>query len=146
MKKLLLTLFCATAAWMASATSHPMKFDQLPKQAQEFVNTYFANEPIQSVEMNSDHAHNLYLVHFTNGNQIAFDGKTGECVQLNMKQGVIPQSMLPNPLASYINEHYPSQQVVMMSRTSDGYKAGLSNGVCLKFDKDGKFLKKENWK
>ncbi len=133
-------------AFAAYAEEQPVAFDKMPAEAQEFVQKYFAGEPIRAVHLDRDSKWNTYTVYFENGNQIAFDGGNCECSAMEMKHGSIPTAVLPAQLQSYLSQHYPSQGVVKLQRTDGGYMAGLSNGVCVDFDKQGNFVKSSRMK
>lgn len=116
-------------------------FDKLPQNAQEFVQRFFAGETIREVELNRENSWDKYTVWFDNGNHICFEGGTGNCTEIIMKQGSIPTGVLPETAAAYLKKHYPDQEILAMKQTKEGFRTGLSNGVWIDFDKEGDFIK-----
>ena len=82
-----------------------------------------------------------YTVYFNSGNQVSFEGGSGDWSQIIMKEGSVPMSVIPAKIKTYTGNNYPGQRVVMLETTADGYKAVLANKTALDFDKDGNFVK-----
>lgn len=141
MKKFLTLIACVATAFAVSAAPQAVDFDKLPKNSQEFVQKNFPNEKIKSVEMDRQSSWDKYTVYFNSGNQVSFEGGSGDCSQIIMKNGSIPMSLIPNKVRSYTSGKYPGQSVVMMETTSDGYRLRLADNTYLDFDKDGTFVK-----
>lgn len=141
MKKFLLTLVCAAAAWCAGAAPQEVEFGKLPQKSQEFVQRYFSNDKVKRVEMDRDSSWDKYTVYFTSGNQVSFEGGTGDCTQIVMKEGYVPAAVLPSGVKSYIGRKYPNGKIKGYETTADGYKICLSDNTCVHFDKNGDFLK-----
>ena len=141
MKKFLTLIACVATAFAVSAAPQAVDFDKLPKNSQEFVQKNFPNEKIKSVEMDRQSSWDKYTVYFNSGNQVSFEGGSGDCSQIIMKNGSIPATALPSKVRNYVAGKYPSQNITMWETTSDGYKIGLSDRTMIDFDKDGNFVK-----
>ncbi len=141
MKKVLSLIVCIMAALTLSAAPQRVGFDKLPKNSQEFVQKYMAGETIKYVEMDREASWDKYTVYFDSGNQVSFEGGSGDCSQIIMKKGYIPVSILPKSIATYITTHNRNANIVKMETTTDGYHLGLSDGTDLSFDKNGDFIK-----
>ena len=141
MKKFLTLIACVATAFAVSAAPQAVDFDKLPKNSQEFVQKNFPNENIKSVEMDRQSSWDKYTVYFNSGNQVSFEGGSGDCSQIIMKNGSIPATALPSKVRNYVAGKYPSQNITMWETTSDGYKIGLSDRTMIDFDKDGNFVK-----
>ncbi len=141
MKKFLLSFVCAAFALGASAAPQEIGFDKLPNNSQEFIQRYFAGEKIKRVEMDREASWDKYTVYFNSGNQVSFEGGSGDCSQIIMKSGSVPSSIVPAKIRSYTNGKYAGKRIVRMETTADGYKVGLSDKTWLYFDKDGDFTK-----
>ena len=139
MKKFLLFFVCASAAIAVSAAPQEVDFDKLPKNSQEFVQKNFANEKVKSVVMDREASWDKYTVYFNSGNQVSFEGGSGDCSQIIMKNGTVPASAIPAKIRSYVSSNYSGRQITSYETTADGYKIGLSNRTVLNFDKDGDF-------
>ena len=141
MKKFLTLIACVATAFAVSAAPQAVDFDKLPKNSQEFVQKNFPNEKIKSVEMDRQSSWDKYTVYFNSGNQVSFEGGSGDCSQIIMKNGSIPATALPSKVRNYVAGKYPAQNITMWETTSDGYKIGLSDRTMIDFDKDGNFVK-----
>ncbi len=144
MKRFLLLGLALTAALALSAQPQQVSLDQLPKNSQAFIEKYLAGEKIDVIHHNHDASQERYTVHFANGNEVTFDGPSGECMQLQMRQGSIPLTMLPGAMSNYLEEHYAGEPVKMVERTTDGYRIQLADGKYLHFDKQGALCQKED--
>lgn len=141
MKKFLTLFVCAATAISVSAAPKSVDFDKLPAASQEFIQKNFPREKVKTVEMDREASWDKYTVYFNSGNQVSFEGGSGDCSQIIMKNGSIPMSLIPNKVRSYTSGKYPGQSVVMMETTSDGYRLRLADNTYLDFDKDGTFVK-----
>lgn len=141
MKKLLLTFVCAAAALGVCAAPEKIGFDKLPKSSQEFIQKNFPREVVKDTEMDREASWDKYTVYFNSGNQVSFEGGSGDCSQIIMKNGSVPMSVIPAKIKTYAGNNYAGQRIVMMETTADGYKVALADKTVLDFDKDGNFTK-----
>ncbi len=141
MKKFVLFFVCAATAMAVSAAPQKVGFDKLPSSSQEFIQKNFPREKVKSVEMDREASWDKYTVYFNSGNQISFEGGSGDCSEIIMKNGSIPASAVPSRLRSYVASQYPNMRIMMYQTTSDGYRLGLSDKTFLDFDKNGNFVK-----
>ena len=140
MKKIILVLACAFGALALNAQTEKVVFGKMPKSAQEFVQTYFAKENVQDVELNRDDKSEKYTVPFANGNQVVFDN-SGDWTEINMKVGPVPANVVPANIKAHVSNNYSKYQIVQMMQNDKGYQVKLSNGTDLYYDKDGNILK-----
>lgn len=141
MKKFLLLIAASVMAFAVSAAPQKVDFDKLPKNSQEFIQKNFPGEKIKSVEMDREASWDKYTVYFNSGNQVSFEGGSGDCSQIIMKNGSVPMSVIPAKIKTYAGNNYPGQRIVMMETTADGYKVMLADKTTVDFDKDGDFVK-----
>ncbi len=138
MKKILLLALTALTL-TAVAMPHKVAFSKLPKRSQEFVERYFPAAKVISVELDRrSPSAEKYTVYFSDGNEVAFDGGSGDCSQIVMKSGSVPVDMLPAPMGEYLRANFPNEGVTMIERLNDGYRLQLANGTSLDFNKDGR--------
>ncbi len=130
----------ATAAFCATAAPQNIDFTKLPNNSQEFIRRYFPSEKVKSVEMDREATWNKYTVYFNSGSQVSFEGGSGDCSEIIMKNGSVPSSAMPANVRTYVNKRYPGKSVTGMKTTADGYKVYLSDKTVLNFDKDGDFV------
>lgn len=141
MKKFLLLLVCAATAFSVSAAPQKVDFGKLPQNSQEFIQKNFPREKVKDVEMDRQASWDKYTVYFNSGNQISFEGGSGDWSEIIMKNGVIPASVVPVKIKTYAGSKYPSYPIKMLATTADGYKVQLTDGTFLDFDKNGNFVK-----
>lgn len=141
MKKILLFLVCAATAFAVNAAPQKVDFGKLPKNSQEFVQKNFPREKVKSVEMDREASWDKYTVYFNSGNQVSFEGGSGDWSEILMKDGSVPATVIPAKIRTYAGNTYRGMHMVMLKTTADGYEAKLSGGTLLYFDKDGNFTK-----
>ena len=151
MKKILLLVAAAVFAFAVSAAPQKVDFGKLPKNSQEFIQKNFPGEKVKAVEkkpevvkdteMDREASWDKYTVYFNSGNQVSFEGGSGDCSQIIMKNGSVPMSVIPAKIKTYAGNNYAGQRIVMMETTADGYKVALADKTVLDFDKDGNFTK-----
>lgn len=141
MKKFLTLFVCAATAISVSAAPQSVDFDKLPDVSQEFVQKNFPHEKVKRVEMDREASWDKYTVYFDSGNQVSFEGGSGDCSEIIMKSGTVPASAVPPRLRSYVASQYPRSQIVLYQTTADGYRLGLSDKTFIEFDKNGNYVK-----
>lgn len=141
MKRFLLFLVCAAAAFSVNAAPQKVDFDKLPKNSQEFIQKNFPREKVKSVEMDREASWDKYTVYFNNGDQISFEGGSGDWSEIIMKNGYVPASVIPTKINSFAGSKYPRNNIVMIKTTADGFQTKLADGTFLYFDKNGDYVK-----
>lgn len=137
MKKTIICLL-ALVAISLSACSHenkPIVWEQLPQNAQTFINTYFKNLTVSNILKDKSE----YEVYFTNGTQVEFD-RHGEWTDVDCKTNPIPHGIVPI-IETYVLNHFPQNYIVEVSRDNRGYDVELNNGLDLIFSKDFEFIR-----
>lgn len=139
MKKFL--LFLAGTAMVVAVNAAPQKvdFDKLPKNSQEFIQKNFPKETVKLVEMDREASWDKYTVFFDSGTQVSFEGGSGDCSQIVMKNGTVPAMLVPAKIKAYVADNYPDRRIVMMKTTADGINVGLSDKTLLDFNEEGDF-------
>jgi len=138
MKKSIIALAFAAACLSACASDIIISVSQLPKAAQTFVKTHFAEFPVSIAEKDLD----SYDVKLTNGWEIEFN-KKGEWKEVDCKESAVPASVLalvPATIRQYVTRNYPGTSIVSISKGRD-YDVELSNDVDLEFSLKGDFIK-----
>lgn len=135
MKKLILLLVClfTIQSVVRADDDKPVKIDQLPQAAQQFIKTHFADSKVAMAKMESDWFDKNYDVIFTNGNKVEFD-KRGNWKEVNCKYSSVPVDVIPSAIQKYVAENYPDAQVIKIERDKKDYEIKLSNKWELKFD------------
>lgn len=135
MKKLLLLFVCLfTIQIMVKASDDkPVKVEQLPQSAQQFIKSYFNNSKVAIAKVETDWFDKSYDVIFTDGNKLEFD-KLGNWKEINCKYSAVPTTVIPAQILKYISENYPEAKVLKIERDKKDYEVKLSNRWELKFD------------
>lgn len=82
-----------------------------------------------------------YEVILTDGTEISFD-RDGNWESVEVKASAsVPEAFVPATIAKYVKETQKKQHIVGIDRDKHGYEVELSNGVEMKFDPQGRFLK-----
>ena len=82
MKKILLLIASAAIALAVNAAPQKVDFGKLPKNSQEFIQKNFPGEKVKAVEMDREASWDKYTVYFNSGNQVSFEGGSGDCSQI----------------------------------------------------------------
>lgn len=101
MKKILLLVAAAVFAFAVNAAPQKVDFGKLPKNSQEFIQKNFPGEKVKAVEMDREASWDKYTVYFNSGNQVSFEGGSGDCSQIIMKNGSVPMSVVPAKIKTY---------------------------------------------
>lgn len=138
MKKIMILL----AMVLSIATANALDFndkvinkEQLPAQAQSFLNENFAEIGISYAKQETDFLERSYEVVLTDGTKLEFTGK-GEWKDVDCRYGEVPSAIVPAPIKKYISEKYAGSKVLKIERDRRGYEVKLSNKLELTFNKD----------
>lgn len=138
MKKVVLFLVSMFALnlCVTAANDKPIQITELPKQAQTFIRTHFANHSVALAKMETDFLSKSYDVIFTNGDKLEFD-KKGKWTTVDCEHSQVPEAVLPVAIKTYLNQHYTNAKVRKIELTDrKGYEVELSNGVEVEFNKN----------
>lgn len=83
-----------------------------------------------------------YDVVLKDGTEIEFD-KDGNWTSVEAKGGV-PNSMVLPSILHYVKSNYGKSKIVQIDVNRNDYEVELSNGIELKFDRSGRFLRVDN--
>lgn len=138
MKKILLLLVgvFGLSIYAMAANDKPIQVTEMPKQAQQFINTHFKGQSVAMAKMETDFLSKSYDVIFTNGDKLEFD-KKGHWTTVDCGHSQVPAAVLPAAIRTYLNQHYAQSKVKKIELTDrKGYEVELSNGVELEFNKN----------
>lgn len=137
MKKILfLFVMCVSMMQMACADNEKaIGLTDLPQQAQNFLKQHFADAKVGAYQKERDGLTVTYKVMFLNGDQVEFNRK-GEWIDVDCKALLMPESIVPQQIKTFVESSYPGTKVVHIERGDrQSYEVKLSNGMDLKFDK-----------
>lgn len=119
----------------------PIRIDQLPKAAQEFIQKNFQGMKVALAKVEKELFTKSYEVIFTNGNKVEFNG-SGKWIEVKCKYTEVPSTVLPTPIAHYVAKHYPQAKVwkIELDEEKKLYEVKLSNRIDLEFDLKGNLI------
>ena len=109
--------------------------NQLPAQAQSFLNENFAGSGISYAKLETDFFERSYEVMLSDGTKLEVTGK-GNWKEVDCRYSEVPEAIIPAPVKKYISDNYEGSKVLKIERDSRGYDVKLSNRLELKFNKD----------
>ncbi|MDR2083678.1 MAG: PepSY-like domain-containing protein [Bacteroidales bacterium] len=114
--------------------------NQLPATAREFVQTHFPKNEISYIIIDKEFLSKDYEVKLKGGEEIKFS-KDGEWIEMEAKKkSSLPVSVLPDVVATYLNNSFPNVGVEKIEKEFWGYDIELINGLDIKLDKKGRYL------
>ncbi len=138
MKKQLVLLLCVVIASMTACGKgdYPIKKNELPQNAQNFLNQHFESTEISFILQDYD----SYEVKFTNGWEIEFD-KQGNWTEVDCQTVAIPDAIIPTNILNYVKQNFAQNYIVKISKERNRYDVELNNDLELEFDKNGNFIR-----
>lgn len=135
MKKLVLLFVCVfmTSVVVMADNDKPITVNQLPAQAQTFLNTYFKGHKVALAKQETEVFNKSYDVVFTTGEKVEFD-KSGEWTEVQCRQSEVPAQIVPEAIRTYVQTNYPDTKILSIERDRKEYEVKLSNRWELTFD------------
>ena len=109
--------------------------NQLPAQAQSFLNENFANVKISYAKLETDFLVSSYEVMLADGTKLEFSNK-GNWEEVDCRQSAVPAAIVPQPIKDYVDKNYAGERIVIIEKNRKDYEVKLSNRLELKFDKN----------
>ncbi|QBJ86991.1 hypothetical protein DDI74_12280 [Chryseobacterium gleum] len=124
-----------------SAQDRAISPNQLPKTAKNFLAVHFKGIPVNSaIEDREIYGVDEYKVYLTNGMKMEFDS-SGNWKEVDGKHQKIPYGFIPGSIRNYSTKNFPNTYIIKIEKKRWSYKAELSNGLELEFDRNGNFKK-----
>lgn len=143
MKKFLLMLGLLIGITSAASAKDTYAHDAsvLPEAARTTIANNFKSK-VSVVKIDKDFGRiSEYEVTLTDGTEISFDSKGNwENVETNNAKSV-PAGFIPKAISDYVAKNQPNTRIVGIDKERNGYEVELSNGVDIKFNKDGQFVR-----
>jgi len=113
--------------------------DDLPKEARLYVTQHFPSYEVLQVVKERDDLKTSYEVHLSEGYQLEFSKKGG----IRSVEGInqLPDSVIPVAVLEYVGTNYPDNVIIDWELDDREQEVKLNNGLELKFDKNGRFLR-----
>ena len=137
-----LALMFVMMGGMMSCSSKTVQRDmsQMPEGAQNIVSSNFTSE-VASVETETNViGATEYEVRLADGTEIQFVNEEWDEVTVPAGQSV-PDYFVIEPIRTFVNQNQPGVVIVSIDRKDNGFEVELSNGIDIKFDTAGNFIK-----
>lgn len=142
MKKILFVLLMVTCLFSVSARdTYSRDITVLTPAAQTLIKNNFKAK-VSHIKIDKDFGKiSEYDVVLTDGAEITFD-KNGNWKEVEVKKnGSVPDAFVPAQIKSYIKQNQKNSAVIGIEKNRSGYEVELANGVEMKFNTEGKFLR-----
>lgn len=129
----------ATAACAKDTYAHDASV--LPEAAKTVIaNNFKAKVSLVKIEKDWGRV-SEYEVILTDGTEISFDSKGNWDNIETSNTSAVPSKMIPKAIRDYVAKTQPGMRIVGIDKERSGYEVELSNGVDMKFDKNGNFTR-----
>lgn len=142
MKKILLIMALIAGIFSASARdNYTHDVNILPTAAQTEIKNNF-KATVSHIKVEKDWGRvTEYDVVLTDGTEITFD-RDGNWKDIEVRIGKsVPSVYVPSAIQTYVNQNQKKATIVGIEKDRSGYEVELSNGVEMKFNAEGKFVK-----
>ncbi|WP_353148339.1 PepSY-like domain-containing protein [Chryseobacterium sp.] len=124
---------------VVSAQDRAISPNQLPKAAKSFLSAHFKGIPVTSaIEDREIYGVDEYKVYLNNGMKLEFDSN-GSWKEVDGKHQKLPYGFIPVSIKNYSTRNFPNTYITKIGKKRWSYKADLSNGLELEFDRNGNF-------
>ena len=134
--KVMLLVAVAGMMLVTSCSDRPVVPAQVPAAIQNFVKQNFPNQSISYAERDLEWFTYKYDVILLDGTEINFD-TDNEWDKVDCHMAPVPQSLIPAPIATYVNTNFAGVSITKIDKEFFGYDVELANGLELKFNKQG---------
>ena len=135
MKKLLVLLLGIFTLTAVGCDDRPISFNDLPQQAQQFINQHFNTVGFLSARVDVGE----YEVTLNDGTEIDFT-RQGEWKKVDCHTTAVPAAIIPAGIKNYVAAQFPNNIIVKIDKDRNDYEVELNNDIDLKFDLKGNFL------
>lgn len=145
MKNLVLILAIVIGVFsMPARDTYTHDVNVLPAAAQTIIKNNFKAE-VSHIKVEKDWGRvSEYDVVLTDGSEITFDA-AGNWKDIEVRRTAsVPDSFVPQAVSSYVKQNQKNARITGIEKRRSGYEVELSNGVDMKFNSEGKFLRYDN--
>lgn len=136
----LLGVLFAAFVLLQACDERKISVKRLPESARTFIGKYFAGNTVVSAEKEKDDGKVTYNVLLSEGTEIEFD-KAGFWTDVDCGFSVLPDGILPDGIAEYVDSSYPQETAYKVERKAGGYEVTLTGGSELMFNAAGEFIR-----
>lgn len=129
-----ITLSAAVAAtWDLRDNERPIRYEELPAEAQSFIKSYFAKEEVSYAILDKGILFDEYSVVLANGDKLDFDNK-GNWTEVKCRYSAVPSGIVPRQISDYVKQYNQSAKIVEIKRDRNEWEVKLSGGLEYKFN------------
>lgn len=143
MKKFILAATMLLGAMLPAMAKDAYSHDPnvLPETARTLIAKHFTAK-VSVVKIDKDFGRvSEYEAVLTDGTEISFD-RNGKWDNIEAaRTASVPAAFVPKAMADYVAKNHPGVSIVGLDKERHGYDVELSNGIDLKFNREGKFLR-----
>ena len=136
----LIILFTLFTGVTANAQKSNITLSQLPATAQDFLKKHFPKQTPNYILKDEETFSLDYKVQLAVGTEIEFERK-GNWEEIVGNERPIPNTVVPATIVTYIQKNYKGASIVKIDKGTWDYEVDLDNGLELKFNKSGEFLR-----
>ena len=132
----MIAICCMMSCNMAANAGNgkPISVNALPAKAQTLITEHFNGQKVMLATIESGVVSRSYDVVLKNGTKLEFD-KRGNLTEIDCKQGIVPDQLIPQAITNYLKENYEGQSVRKIEINRKEYEVELTNGLDLTFNK-----------
>lgn len=140
-KNIILAALLIVSFISVRAQESVISYDDLPAEAKSYVEQNFSGEKILHVKRDIDGMRNEYDVHLASGIELEFHN--GKIREIDGRMNKLPDAVVPAKIREYVSNNYSGSYIAKWELDDFKQEVEISNGMELKFDLDGNFLKAE---
>ena len=136
MRIVMIAIFCMMSFNIVANAGNdkPINVNELPAKAQTLLSKHFKGQKVMLATIESGVVSRSYDVVLKNGTKLEFD-KRGNLTEIDCKQGIVPDQLIPQAINNYLKENYEGQSVRKIEINRKEYEVELTNGLDLTFNK-----------
>ena len=143
MKKIKLFLAALVCLMMVPVVScadgRPIPVDQLPAEAQAFVQKNFPDLKIIYAEKDGT----MFETRLSNGAEVEFDRK-GTWTKVDCNFDAVPEAIIPSFITTQVKSTFLDAKINKIEISRRGYEVELSNDIDMTFSKEGQLIKMDD--
>lgn len=143
MKKIILALLLIAGIGLSVSARDKYSRDPnvLPLAARTALKNNFKGK-ISVIKIDKDFGRiSDYEVVLTDGSEVKFDNKGNWKEIESSPNSSVPTKMVPQAITDYVKANQRKARIIGIEKDRNGYEVELSNGLDMKFDCRGRFLK-----
>lgn len=136
MRIVMIAIFCMMSFNIVANAGNdkPINVNELPAKAQTLLSKHFKGQKMMLATIESGVVSRSYDVVLRNGTKLEFD-KKGNLTEIDCKQGIVPNQLIPQPIKNYLKKNYRGEAVRKIELNKKEYEVELTNGIDLTFNK-----------